>query len=82
MPVDSASVADLMRLTETDIAGFESQMRTRDPVSLRDARQLLRRDVRGEKLHPDSMPGYWLLRSGRKPLFLPLDLEELLSPTA
>lgn len=72
-------LAELLRLTEADIAQFEAKMRAVPPTYQPGDRV----ELHGEMFEVTSyqgegMPGYWL--RSKEEVFLPLDWEGLLRP--
>jgi hypothetical protein len=69
-------VSDLVLLAEADIKAFEARMREVVPAYQPGDRVVLLGEVfEVAQFQREGMPGYWLGRSAREEVFLPLDLE-------
>lgn len=73
------SIEELIRLTEADIAHFESRMREVPPSCQPGDMVALHGEVFSViSYQRDGMPGYWL--RSKDEIFLPIDLEGTLLP--
>jgi hypothetical protein len=75
------TISDLLRLVEADIADFEARMRAVVPAyGVGDRVELHDEAFEISTMEESEMPGYWLKKQRREPLFLPIDQEHLLKP--